>query len=57
MERKSKEWFNEANQLFKEYVEEGDINTAKYVIQDMFDAGYPERAREMNEELRTATNV
>lgn len=51
------EWLEAANDNFENAITMGDVAFAKDVIADTFDAGFPERAREMNLELRTATNV
>lgn len=50
-------WVEDAYVNFGQALEEENIELAKDIIQDTFDAGFPNDARKMNLELRTLSNL
>lgn len=48
----NKEWLDAAYDNFEEAILKCDVHLAKDIIADTFDAGFPEQARAMANELR-----
>lgn len=53
--KQNAEWLEAAKEHFQNAIDNEDVRLAKDIISDTFDAGFPEAAREMTAQLRTAT--